>query len=181
MIRSTRVNLADKPILMLCGLSLLLSGSRQTVAQSSTSDPFDQFPRYRIKSTFKGKPAPPVLSSSPDAHEFRTKIREGVAKGVVFAGHYEVAVWGCGSGCLSFAVIDALTGKVTFFPASVSQNREAGERLTYRQNSKAIHIIGSLNEEDSADRWYVWDGNEFNLISKRPAILVDDNGGPLKP
>jgi hypothetical protein len=174
------MSLVEKPILMLCALSLLLPCSRQTVAQSSTSDPFDQFPQYRVRSIFKGKPAPPVLSS-PDAHEFRTKIREGVAKGVVFAGHYEVAVWGCGSGCLSFAVIDAFTGKVTFFPASVSQNREVGERLTYRLNSKAIHIIGSLNEEDSADRWYVWDGNEFNLISKRPAILVDDNGDPLKP
>ena len=180
MIRSIRMSLAEKPILMLCALSLLLSFPRQTVAQNSTSDPSDQFPRYRVRSIFKGKPVPPVLSSQ-DAREFRTKIREGVAKGVVFAGRYEVAVWGCGAGCLSFAVIDAFTGKVTFFPASVSQNREAGERLTYRLNSKAIHSIGSLNDEDSADRWYVWDGKEFNLISKRPAILVDDNGDPLKP
>lgn len=170
-----RMSWAERVIPTVCALSLLLAGSQQTVAQSSTSDKFDE---YRVIGTFKGKPSPPVLSS-PDAHQFRTKIREGVAKGVVFAGHYEVAVWGCDSGCLSFAVIDALTGKVTFFPASVSQNREAGERLTYRRNSKAIHIIGSLNEEDSADRWFVWDGNEFKLISKRPAILVDDNGNLL--
>lgn len=175
-----RMSFSEKPILLLCALSLLFSGSRQAVAQSSTSDAFDQFAQYRVRGIFKGKPAPPILSY-PDAHEFRTRIREGVAKGVVFAGHYEVAVWGCGSGCLSFAVIDAFTGKVTFFPASVSQDREAGERLTYRRNSKAIHIIGSLNDEESADRWYVWDGNEFNLISKRPAILVDDDGEPVKP
>jgi len=179
MVRPVVTRVAEKPVLMLC-VFMLLSGAGQTFAQGTTSSTLDLFPKYPVRSTFKGKPTPPVLSSS-DAREFRTKIREGVAKGVVFAGHYEVAVWGCGSGCLSFAVIDAFTGKVTFFPASVSQKREAGERLTYRRNSKAIHIIGSLNEKDSADRWYVWDGNAFNLISERPATLVDDNGGPLKP
>ncbi len=179
MLRSIELRLSKNLILLLWVFALLSSAER-TSAQSTTSSPLDLFPKYQVRIIFKGKPAPPVLSS-PDAHEFRTRIREGVAKGVVFAGHYEVAVWGCGSGCLSFAVIDAFTGKVTLFPATVSQNREAGERLTYRRNSKAIHVIGSLNEENSADRWYVWDGNSFNLISKRPAILVDDNGDPLKP
>ena len=179
MVRSIVMTLAKRPIPMIY-VFVLMSGTRQTLAQSTSSNSLDLFPKYRVTDTFKGRPAPPVLSS-PDAREFRTKIREGVAKGVVFAGHYEVAVWGCGSGCLSFAVVDAFTGKVTFFPASVSQNREAGERLTYRRSSRAIHIIGSLNEKDSADRWYVWDGNAFNLISERPATLVDDNGGPLKP
>ncbi len=179
MVRLIEMRLSKNPTLFLCVFALL-SSARRTSAQSTNSSPLDLFSKYQVRSTFKGKPAPPILSL-PDAHEFRTRIREGVAKGVVFAGHYEVAVWGCGSGCLTFAVIDAFTGKVTFFPATVSQNREAGERLTYKRNSKAIHIIGSLNEKDSADRWYVWDGNSFNLISKRPAILVDDNGDPLKP
>lgn len=170
----------QKAVLMFCVLAVLTCGSRRAVAQSSKKDSLDQFRRYPVRRIFKGKPAAPVLST-PDAHLFRTRIREGVAKGVVFAGHYELAVWGCGSGCLQFAVIDALTGKVTFFPASVSQNREVGERLTYRQESKAIHIIGSLNEEDSADRWYTWNGNEFILVSKRPAVLMDDDGDPIKP
>jgi hypothetical protein len=174
MVRSIEMRLSKNPILLLCVFTML-SGAGRTSAQSTISSPLDLFPKYQVRSSIKGKPAPPILSS-PDAHEFRTRIRESVAKGVAFAGHYEVAVWGCGSGCLSFAVIDAFTGKVTFFPASVSQNREAGECLTYKRTSKAIHIIGSLNEEDSADRWYVWDGSSFNLISKRPAILVDDKG-----
>jgi hypothetical protein len=98
----------------------------------------------------------------------------------VFADHYEVAGWGCGSGCLSFAIVDAITGKVYIFPATISQAREAGEPLTYRRNSRAIHVIGSLNEEDSADRWYVWSDNKFNLVSKKPAILLDDDGSPIK-
>jgi len=38
-----------------------------------------------------------------------------------------------------------------------------------------MHIIGSLNEEHSADRWYVWDGEKLNLISEKPARLIDDS------
>jgi len=180
MLRSTRMICHEKAILTLCALALFMCGTRWTVAQSSTENSSDQFRRYPAEPLFKGHPAAPILSA-PEAHLFRTRIREGVAKGVVFAGHYELAIWGCGSGCLSFAVIDAFTGKVTFFPASVSQNREARERLTYRRDSMALHIIGSLNDVDSADRWYEWNGNEFILISKRPAVLLDDNGDPIKP
>ena len=53
--------------------------------------------------------------------------------------------------------------------------------MTYRRDSMALHIIGSLNDVDSADRWYEWNGNEFVLISKKPAVFLDDNGDPIKP
>ena len=149
-------------------------------AQNSPEASGDLFDKYPVAPSFKGKPAPPVLSD-PATRGYRTRIREGVAKGIGFAGHFEVAVWGCGAGCLSFAIVDAVTGKVSFFPATISQEREAGERLTYKPDSRAVHVIGSLNEEDSADRWYVWNGDKFILISKKPAILVDDNGDPVKP
>lgn len=156
---------------------LITCGYRQTMAQVSA--PGDLFSNYPVKAVFRGNPAPPVLDA-PRVRLYRTRIRDGVSKGVVFAGHYEITVWGCGAGCLSFAIIDAFTGKVSFFPASVSQNREAGERLTYRQDSRAIHVIGSLNEGNSADRWYQWNEDKFVLISEKPP-LVDDNGDPIKP
>jgi hypothetical protein len=167
-------------ISVFCASMFLLCRCLQLSAQVSSFVPDDLFTKYPVKTSFEGRPVPPVLAD-PSARRFRTRIREGVAKGVVFAGHYEVAVWGCGAGCLSFAIVDAVTGKVNFFPATVSQDNEAGERLTYRENSRAIHVIGSLNEEDSVDRWYVWNGKEFDLVSKRPALLLDDNGSPIKP
>ena len=42
-------------------------------------------------------------------------------RGPNFAGHYTVAVWGCGTTCQSFAIINALTGDVAMgpFPLSV--------------------------------------------------------------
>src|ERR1700730_3962653 len=160
--------------------TLLMCGCTAMSTQVLPADSGDLFAKYSVKTSFKGRPASPAFTD-PGTRLYRTRIREGVAKGVVFAGHYEVAVWGCGAGCISFAIIDAFTGKVSFFPASVSQVREAGERLTYRRDSRAIHIIGSLNEEDSADRGDVWSGKEIDLVSQNPAVLLDDDGSPIRP
>lgn len=158
---------------LVCAIVISTLSSATLIAQQSRQDD-DYFLQYSVTPSFSGKPAKPLLTS-PGTRRFRTRIRQGAAQGAVFADHYAVAVWGCGAGCLSFAIIDAINGKVYIFPASVSQVREAGERLTYHRNSRAMHIIGSLNEENSADRWYVWDGKKLNLISEKPAKLIDDS------
>ena len=159
---------------MLCAVSVAaVIGAASLLAQAQPASRHDLFSRYPVPLEFSGTPAPPLLTSQ-NARRFATRIREGVAKGVVFADHYEVAVWGCGAGCVSFAIIDAATGTVSLFPATVSQDREAGEPLTYKPDSRAIHVIGSLNEKDSADRWYVWDGKTFLLVARKPAVLSLD-------
>jgi hypothetical protein len=147
-------------------------------SQVQTAADREIFSRYPAKLTYRGKPVPPKLDS-PDKRMFRTRIREGVNQGVAFADHYSVASWGCGAGCTSFAIIDGITGRVYMFPATVSQANEAGVRLTFERDSRAMHIIGSLNEQNSADRWYVWDGAKLNLLSEKPAVLLDDSGNPI--
>jgi len=144
------------------------------VAQQSPKNDVGLFAKYPVVPVFHGKSAKPILSA-PGARLFRTQIRRGARRGVVFADHYAVADWGCGTGCTSFAIIDAVTGRVYLFPTTVSQVNEAGEILSYKRNSRAVHIIGYLNEEHSADRWYVWDGAKLNLVSEKPARLRDDS------
>src|SRR3954451_8378561 len=70
---------------------------------------FSQFkvPEYRKK-------AAPVKILTAEDGQFRTRIREGATKGPNFAGHFTVVSWGCGSGCLSFVVVDAASGKVNW-------------------------------------------------------------------
>jgi hypothetical protein len=63
---------------------------------------FDDFP---VVKSFHGKPAAPVFKTRGP---FPAEIREAARKGPNFAGHYTIAEWGCGSGCVSFAVIDAI-------------------------------------------------------------------------
>jgi hypothetical protein len=147
-------------------------------SQVHTAADREIFSQYPAKLTYHGKPVPPKLDS-PDKRLFQTRIREGVDHGVAFADHYSVAIWGCGAGCTSFAIIDAITGRVYVFPATVSQANEAGQRLTFHRDSRAMHIIGSLNEQNSADRWYMWDGTKLNLLSEKPAVLLDDSGNPI--
>ena len=47
-----------------------------------------------------------------DGHMFRTVLRNGMKWGPNFAGHYAVVVWGCGTSCSSFAVVNLRTGQV---------------------------------------------------------------------
>src|ERR1044071_2168521 len=55
------------------------------------------------------------FKASPDARTFRTRLSEALVDGVNFAGHYVIAGWGCGTGCISGAIIDARNGRV-FWP-----------------------------------------------------------------
>ena len=94
---------------------------------SLTAFPQPRFADYPVAESFQRTPAPPVLTT-PEQRNYRTRIRNGVAKGEGvwtgswrkpvphktpnFAGHYFVIRWGCGSNCLMMAVVDAKTGKV---------------------------------------------------------------------
>jgi hypothetical protein len=72
---------------------------------------FPRFLDYPASDIFSGKPVPPKLVRPAD-RLFRSQIRDGAAKGPNFAGHYSIVKWGCGSQCVSFAVVDAKNGEV---------------------------------------------------------------------
>ncbi len=69
---------------------------------------FEDFPVHEI---YHGRPASPVF---PKHFGFYTKVREAARKGPNFAGHYTIAEWGCGSGCQSFVVVDAISGTLYY-------------------------------------------------------------------
>jgi hypothetical protein len=111
----------------------LIVGLQAVDAQiNATRHPkFEDFP---VREIFDRTPHPPILTTS-EQRLFRTRIREGVAKGwgvwvngewskeqnrpgPNFAGHYIVIVWGCGSGCIMMAMTDAETGTVFMPPFS---------------------------------------------------------------
>jgi hypothetical protein len=73
-----------------------------------------------------------------------------------------------------FSIIDATDGRVYDFPYSVSWVDENPYGVDFRRDSRAVHVVGMLNEQgESADRWYVWDGAGLKLISKKPAHHTD--------
>jgi hypothetical protein len=84
-----------------------------------------QFKDYAVTKVFRGTPAAPVLSSQ-HARMFRTQLRNAMKVGPNFAGHYTLARWGCGSGCTSVAIIDAISGQVWFPPFEIEDARTDG-------------------------------------------------------
>lgn len=134
-----------------------------------------RFESHPAREVFRGTPAPVDLESAPGAREFRTVLREGAAAGPNFAGRYTVVVWGCGSPCQRFAVVDAKTGEVTFGPRSLT----VGAR--YRLDSELLvadplehwrESYGELATEAiggmAMATYYRWDGRRLVPLDSLP-------------
>lgn len=117
-------------------------------------------------------PAVPPDLSSPDAYNFRTRLRAAAARPVNFAGRYKLATWGCGTQCETGAIINAMTGQVTFLPFSVCCEDwpiDADfKRILFRKNSRLIVFSGMLNEEGvNGVHFFEFRDGQFNRVSTR--------------
>jgi hypothetical protein len=155
---------------------VLLAAADSSAQKSRAREP--RFEDYPAAARFTGRPAPAVVSSGR-ARLYRTTIREQAREGPNFAGHYTVATWGCGTGCLQFAVVDARTGSVYFHPraetvAGVSYQDE--ERLQFRPDSRLFVVSGQLlgrgGFEDEGKFYYEWRNNRFRLL-RRGRVVKD--------
>lgn len=119
-------------------------------------------------------PAPPVLSS-PEAHRFRSVLREGAAAGPNFAGHFTIVVWGCGASCTSAAIVDALTGRVIVPPmlqaiSAVHVADVAGpdgfNSLRFRLGSRLLVVLGTPGEDEGRDgaTMLEWSGTALRML-----------------
>jgi hypothetical protein len=147
--------------------------------QSAKAPDFKQYPA----DVYAGKPAPLNLRSHPMARTYRTSIREQIhEQGINFAGHFTVAVMGCGTGCSITAIVDARNG-VAYFPRELDGwNVEPGvyefadneDVRTFRADSRLLKIIGAPRL--SADeRWgpggiyyYEWKNNRLRQVQFVP-------------
>src|SRR3974390_3288697 len=124
-------------------------------AQSADLPAFD---RFHVAELYKGKPAAPVIKTAQD-REFRTRIREGAADGPNFAGHFTLATWGCGAGCVSFVVVDAAHGAIYRAPfqvlawdmvkyeGKIAANADNFEPLDNRVDSRLLIARGCPEEK----------------------------------
>lgn len=145
----------------------------------AASNRFPKFQDYPASSIFTGTPASPKLVRPAD-RLFRTQIRDGAAKRPNFAGHYSIVEWGCGSSCVSIAIVDAKDGEVYAAPfrdlgygsvliyADVSE--EHYEPLDHKLNSRLLVVRGCPEDRDCASYFYVWTGSTFKLIDKGTAV-----------
>jgi len=137
-----------------------------------------RFDKFHVTDEFKGKPANVDLRSHPDAHTYRSRLREGAAKGPNFAGHFTIVQWGCGSSCQRFAIVDAQTGKVYIYPGMTSYG------MVYHLDSKLI-VIDPISTDDMKDfeseipnwrmtRYFLWDGMALTQIDSSKSVFADN-------
>jgi hypothetical protein len=132
----------------------------------------DRLPLYQnfaVTNIFNGKPAAVDLSSNPQARHYRTELRRQAAQGPDFAGHYKIAIWGCGSECEAFAIVDMQNGHV-YFPPNLPYVTWTGLDgtnfgLQYRIDSSLLILHGSPEEKPQIGAfYYVWQTNTLRLI-----------------
>ena len=151
---------------------MLIFFSFQAALAAATREAAPRFSDYPVTKIYRGKPAP-AQSSSSSAHRFRTVIREGEQQGPNFAGHYTVVIWGCGTSCAQFAIVDAMTGQ-TYDPPFrlITWGDEEGllkqSGLHFRLDSSLFVAQGCPEEKNCAARYYEWKDNRLILLTTRP-------------
>lgn len=130
-----------------------------TGAVTATSPDFARFsaPVTRVQHA-----APLRLLSARDRRS-RSALRAAARGRADFAGHWVLAQIGCGASCIEIAVIDKISGRIVWFPATVCCWPLAiSEPLTYRRDSRLLLLQGELNETGiAASRAFVFDGVRF--------------------
>ena len=140
-----------------------------------------KFEDYAIKDAdvFSGQPARPQIVEK-NHRTFRTKITDAAAKGPNFAGHYTVAEWGCGSGCMSLAVVDEITGKVFSPPFEIlttplvtGENAHEFQGPVYQLKSRLFIADGCIEDKTCATYYYEWKNDKFEIVRMMPQPSPD--------
>ena len=169
----------------------ILTGLSAVAQQRQTTDRLPRFEDYSVAEVFKGTPAAPQILT-PEARSYRTRIQEGVTKGVGvlrdgkeqpgpnFAGHYIVVQIMCGSPCTVMMVVDAQTGVIYNPPISAGSSGSDKIILPYvpfdladwefHVNSRLFKISGcGLDGQQSCSTYYfLWDHNVWRLLRRVP-------------
>lgn len=163
------------------GISLLLC-SPMIYAETMAGYDFNQ---YTTK-IYTGKKASLKLG---DWKSFRTRLREAHQDGEIgFAGNYIVSMWGCGTGCLSGAMIDKRSGIIYGLPIGEDtpydfgcvhewENELDNERVYFTANSRLFisrncdaEQIGNSDQYIEKYTYFinVWDekAKKFKLIKQ---------------
>lgn len=110
------------------------------------------------------KPAHLKLSN-PGSKQYATTLRQASKQPINFAGHFVLATWGCGSGCVMGGAINVKTGDVAMLPFTVSDwPLNVTEPLQFKKDSCLLTVQGSRNEEGHGKYYYKFDGSSYELL-----------------
>ncbi len=156
---------------------------------------FEQFPAGEL---YRGKVHALVLDTRL-ARKFRTTIRWSMEDGVNFDGHFVVATWGCGTGCMQFAVVDAITGNVFappfpavyfHYPLAVTEKwpdfdpegkwwcRDYADRPTFEPNSALLVVEGCIGDKQCGRTFFEMTAGGLKQVYFDPDLSPDGTVAP---
>lgn len=159
------MTLSKPSLLTACLLMFLLSVCFMQTATAQQRVP--QFKDFPAGEQYRGKSHAVVLAG--DARRFRTRLKDAAKGKPNFAGHYIVAIWGCGTECLEGAIIDVKTGRVYMLPFTLCCWRMVDDDfkpLEFRSNSKLMVFSGARNEKDNDNgaHYYKFENNRLIFL-----------------
>ncbi len=156
-------------------LTFIIVLTSSALAQDVSLPRFEDYPAAK---GFSVKPVAAVIAGE-QARYYRTRIRRRAKDGPNFGGHYTVVTWGCGSGCLRFAVVDARTGRVYFNPKATNVStvpHQDEDSLQFRLDSRLLVVSGVVfglkHEQTEAKFYFEWRNHRFRLL-KKTRIKID--------
>jgi len=171
------------------------SAAVQTDSIALTTGPIPKFKDYPSSATYAGPIHSLVLDGfgkeysaglSAALKSYADDIR---AHGQItdtknlFAGHYAVATWGCGTECYTGGIVDLETGNAYPFPVTISpidhlkpeyqehDGKSAQDQdFETRPNSRLMIVAGDLDDGNKSDtvEFFEFTGSDFKTILSRP-------------
>ncbi|MCA7969545.1 hypothetical protein LGM42_06520 [Burkholderia sp. AU39826] len=148
-------------------------------AAACASPSFDRYPAPAATRAPRKPAGAPRLASS-EARLYRTVIRDAFAQPANFAGHYRVAIWGCGTDCRNFAILDKNTGATYTMPGVTAISGVMGnddERVDFRAGSRLLIVAGCFNDDcgdghaKAARFFYEWTGSRLRPVGTCPLAI----------
>lgn len=167
-------------LLFLSGALVFAAASASAAASAKAKHPaatppsFGDFPVAAHSGPLRH--ATKIILTTPQARRYRTAITNAGKLAPDFAGHYRVAIWGCGTDCRGFAIVDLISGEAytlagADYVGGVMGNAE--ERIDYRRDSRLFIITGVLDDEREGKYFYEWTGKALRLVFTGPVVKED--------
>ena len=135
-----------------------------------------QFEDYPVNESWHGT-APPLNLTSRWDRMFRTRLTNAAKEPPNFAGHFHFVTWGCGSECVSGAVIDLQNANIFAPPLatatahfSVCQSAYENSGIEHRADSRLMIVRCGLNYSELLQRnvpdvyYFLWEGARFREL-----------------
>jgi hypothetical protein len=143
-------------------------------AEAATDADFSAYPA----AVFKGPATQPSFRGRQAVYRgFRTRIRESLRAGPAFAGHYAVAVIGCGTSCRFGYITDLKTGLVYDLPYGGEEYFQILYRV--RPDSRLLQTQWQPFEDEGKPNAchledFLWTGHGFKSLGQRTQAECPD-------